>query len=92
MLNLTYGADEVPPFAFCEPAHASSVSRWHIRRIVTRLRLTGGIDTASLCCRVTPFASGGTGGWDLNVRITTAQLDRACRACVVLYRQEVPDV
>jgi len=74
---------EVPPYAFCEASTAGPCSPWHIRKVGTRLFLTGGVDTPSLCGHVRqPF-----GGWDLNVRITEGHLAHSCPKCVAIYRE-----
>lgn len=61
--------------SFCESVHASGYSRWHIRGLTEAGRkLGGGIDTPSLCGRVTK-------GWDLNVPITPQHANHTCSAC-----------
>lgn len=48
-------------FSYCESIHASGSSPWHIRRLTdVGRRLSGGIDTPSLCGHVRPPK-----GWDL---------------------------
>jgi hypothetical protein len=67
-------------FVFCESVYATSTSPWHIRRLGPKgLRLTGGIDTPSLCNRVQK-------GWDLMVKISTAHLTHVCAECADAYR------
>lgn len=96
----TFEEGEVPPpFAFCEGVWASGGSPWHIRKINPEvgLRLTGGIDTPSLCGRVTPKVN----GWDLRVRITNMHLAHkggvceGCKDAFIAYCNEhgirVPD-
>ena len=69
-----------PEFSFCEPATASSMSRWHIRQLTkVGLKLTGGIDTGSLCGHVKPVY-----GWDLKVPIRL-DIDRVCPECAKEY-------
>jgi hypothetical protein len=52
----------------------------------TRLFLTGGVDTPSLCGHVKPER----GGWDVNVKITEHHLSHACPKCVEAYRKLNP--
>lgn len=88
---LQFDPGEIPLYAFCEPSYASSWSRWHIRPINpnTGLKLSGGIDTESLCGRIKPFGSGGHGGWDLNVRIDEHHSNHSCAECVAEYKRRV---
>lgn len=84
-LDLEFGKDEVPPYAFCESVYATSRSRWCIREILTKLKLGGGIDGPSLCGRLKVG-----GGWDLNVRINDRLLKAAaCPKCVEIYRERI---
>jgi hypothetical protein len=82
----TYAPGEVPRYAFCEAVTASGHSSWHIRNVCTRLFLTGGVDTPSLCGHVNPTP----GGWDVNVKITEHHLSHACPRCVEAYRKLNP--
>jgi hypothetical protein len=84
-MSRTFEAGKVPEYAFCEAVTASGMSPWHIRKVGEALRLTGGVDTPSLCGHVKPEL----GGWDLNVRITEGHLKHACPRCVALYRKLV---
>lgn len=69
-------------YSFCEGVHASGYSRWHIRRLTGAGRkLSGGIDTKSLCDHVET-------GWDISVEITEHHLLNVCSACTKIYRQE----
>lgn len=78
-LRLEFEPGEKPPYAFCESIHAGGRSPWHIRKIgAAGLKLGGGIDSPSLCTRVTR-------GWDLNVRITPHHLTHCCKECVKAY-------
>ena len=71
-------------FSFCESVHAGSHSRWHIRRLSDAGRKTGGgIDTSSLCGRLTTKIS----GWDINVEIRPASLQSACPDCEREYHK-----
>ena len=67
-------------YSFCESVHATGRSPWHIRRLAGERKLGGGIDTPSLCGRVTQ-------GWDLEVEITEHHLEHACERCVQLYQE-----
>lgn len=83
-----YTSGEIPPFAFCEPVVAGSLAPWCIRPVTDKgLKLGGGVDTQSLCGRVTPRGN----GWDLNVRITeealTSTRPRVCQKCLAEYRR-----
>lgn len=100
-LNLEYGSDEKPKYAFCESVHAMPLGSWHIRRIgEAGLKLGGGIDTPSLCGKLRPFGDNsaerrGTGGWDLRVRILPRHLEAApkgerpicCPECAAEYQK-----
>ena len=85
--------NEKPTHAFCESVMASGTSPWHIRKLSPAgLKLTGGIDTPSLCERVRPFGdktktNPGGGGWDLNVRISPHHLEHCCPKCAEDYRK-----
>jgi hypothetical protein len=74
-------------FSFCESSLAGPLAPWHIRRLTSVGRKSGGgIDTPSLCGHVKPFATGGQGGWDLDFEIEERHLMHACRSCVAKYR------
>ena len=80
-------------FSFCESVLASSRSTWHIRRLTdVGRRLTGGIDTPSLCGRVKPQGLNGFGGWDLQTGpepiLTYVERGIACAACAEAYNKE----
>lgn len=50
-------------YRFCEPVHASSYSKWHVRRLTKEgTKYTGGADTPALCKHKVD--------WDLRVAIT----------------------
>lgn len=71
-------------YSFCESLWASSKSRWHIRKLTSVGRKTGGgVDTASLCTHVQPGK-----GWDLEVPITEQHLTHCCEACRTALLQE----
>jgi hypothetical protein len=73
---------KVPEFSFCEGIMASSRSKWHIRKTHSRLFLSGGIDSVSLCGRVRE-------GWDLGVKIKEIHLLHACPDCVKKYKESL---
>jgi hypothetical protein len=86
--KLEWEPGEKPKYAFCESAHASSISPWHIREVgKAGLKLGGGIDTSTFCGRVRPLEDRGGGGWDLNVRITAHHLTHCCPLCAAEYRK-----
>jgi hypothetical protein len=71
---------------FCEPAHPGFISPWHIRKLTDAgLKPHGGIDSASICGRLTP-----PDGVDLAVPIDARSLALACPRCVEIYRKEHP--
>lgn len=77
-------------YAFCEPSTASSLTRWHIRKLDEAGRKPGGgITTPSCCGMVVPRDSGGLGGWDLEVLITPYHLQHACSKCVAALLAEL---
>ena len=81
--------EETMGYVFCESVHATGTSPWHIRKLgKAGLMLGGGIDTASLCNVVKPMQDGGSGGWDLRVRITDHHLQHCCRDCGEAYRRD----
>jgi hypothetical protein len=67
---------------FCESIHAYGLSPWHLRRPTSAgLKLTGGIDTSSLCGRVSR-------GWDLDVPVTESHFEHTCRDCLAVLKKE----
>lgn len=69
-------------YSFCESVWATSVSRWHIRKLTSKGRkLGGGADTEALC--------GLTVAWDLNSPISDAYLQHACPECARAYNDIV---
>lgn len=74
-------------YSYCESVHATSNSPWHIRKLTeVGRRLSGGVDTPSLCGRVRKGW-----GWDLEV-VLDGRLDKlGCPKCVELYKQERAD-
>ena len=69
-------------FSYCESIAATATSTWHIRKLTSKGRkLGGGIDTPSLCGRV-------TSGWDLAVPIGTAPGKHICCECYALCPEE----
>ena len=92
----------MPKYSFCEGVHAGPRSPWHIRKLSREgLKPSGGLDTTTLCGKIAPngvkMAGGrtGWGGWDLEVEITAAHLDRkwengnplCCKDCAAAYRR-----
>jgi hypothetical protein len=70
-------------YRYCEPAMASSRSRWHIRPLTEKgPRYGGGADTTALCGTVV--------AWDLEVRVDEKHFRGCCCECVRLYRKEGP--
>lgn len=75
-------------YSFCEPS--DGVGRWHIRQLTSAgPRYSGGIDTASLCERVKPYAMGGAGGWDVQHEVTAESVGRVrpCPQCAEEYQR-----
>jgi hypothetical protein len=75
-------------FSFCESASATSSTPWHIRKLTKEgLKVTGGVDTNSLCGRVqSPL------GWDVDVDLSRFEADGrleavGCERCVREYRR-----
>ena len=75
-------------YSFCESVHASSRSKWHIRRLTEKgPKYGGGIDTKSLCGAV-------SAGWDLRVPIedrvagVLARDNSVCFQCLEEYRSQ----
>ena len=69
--------------SFCESVTATSISPWCIRDLTTRGRLPGGgVDTASLCGRVSVGW-----GWDLPRPEVAPNIDgrHVCPKCRVIY-------
>ena len=63
-------------YSFCESVTATSISPWCIRPLTEQgKRLSGGIDTPSLCGRVKERM-----GWDLQTPVNLGD-PRACREC-----------
>ena len=81
----TYEPGEVPSYSFCEPVTAGANSKWHIRKVGSRLFLSGGVDSPSLCGHVQISK-----GWDVNVKITERHLSHSCPKCVEEYRKLIP--
>lgn len=80
--------EKMDQYSFCESVHAGSHSRWHIRKLTERgHKYSGGIDSPSLCGRLTAKIS----GWDINVAIRRENLSRACPECERAYFKELED-
>ena len=77
-------------YFLCEPSGATAMTRWHIRPSGPGgPRYSGGVDTTSLCGRITPQRN----GWDLRVDFAEtlrSPLGRAhvCAACLAAYEVE----
>jgi hypothetical protein len=51
-------------YSFCEPVWVATAAPWCVRRLTDKGRkVSGGVDTPSLCGRVDPTKGG---GWDLS--------------------------
>jgi hypothetical protein len=81
-------------YSFCESV--IGIGPWHIRTLSDAGRkLSGGIDTPSLCGRVAPTGKhtstgqAGLGGWDLSVPLTQHHLGHCCPRCAELYHARV---
>jgi hypothetical protein len=69
---------------FCESVHAHGNSPWHLRWREGEKKLTGGVDSDSLCGTVkAPH------GWDLKVEPvhTGIEHDHICRRCREKYAE-----
>jgi hypothetical protein len=87
---------DLTKFSYCESTHATSMSPWCIRELTAAgQKLTGGIDTASLCGRVRPRGGPGKGwgGWDLAVPVDPVDPGRhpgvVCKNCAAVLRQKL---
>ena len=72
-------------YSFCETATATSLSPWCVRPLTAQGRkLFGGVDTDSLCGRVTKRFN----GWDLRVGVELdhPRLCPKCRAVLISRR------
>jgi len=70
-------------YSFCESAFATSISPWCIRPLTdVGRKLSGGIDTPSLCGRVHSQL-----GWDLNTPVDLS-LSRVCKKCAQLMTED----
>jgi len=71
----------IDDYAFCEAVTASGSSPWHIRELTPAgKKLSGGVDTPSLCGHVRPPY-----GWDLTP-VVNLTITRACRRCADVLR------
>lgn len=78
-------------YSFCESDYATSISPWCIRKLTDQgQKPGGGIDTPSLCGRVTPrlyHPRSGTNGWDIpNVPVTLTH-PAACPKCLEIWKE-----
>ncbi len=66
-------------YSFCESAHASPFSKWHIRKLTKAgKKLGGGADTDSLCDKKV--------NWDLEVQLDKHHLENnSCKKCLEIY-------
>jgi hypothetical protein len=74
---------------FCEPVFAGPLARWCLRRMgPAGPCYGGGVDTPSLCGRVT--AEGG--GWDIEMPVTpdAMQADYVCPHCAEVAAKTLP--
>lgn len=72
-------------YSFCESEHATSTSKWHIRKLTSvGKKLGGGTDTPSLCTKIKR-------GWDISVSIERFEPDVlkkiVCRECLGKYQE-----
>lgn len=82
MTNLT-------AYSFCEPSTAGPCAPWCIRKLTASGRkLGGGVDTPSLCGRVSLPSVGGVGGCDIRVPVEMDQ-PSACKKCVAVLMEEM---
>jgi hypothetical protein len=77
-------SERVGRYSFCEHVLASSSSPWHIRELTTEgKKLTGGIDTSSLCGQIRR-------GWDLRSSPEDTKLSAprtVCEACWKIWQK-----
>lgn len=78
-------------YSFCESSAAGPLSPWHIRALTSAgKKLSGGVDTESLCGHVTRKF----GGWDLEAELRDDYpFDKVinsrrlvCKKCADMYR------
>lgn len=71
-----------PKYSYMEFVHASSMSKWHIRKLTDKgQKLGGGVDTPPLCGR--KYDDGTIiNGWDLKVEISKSHDDHTCSICL----------
>lgn len=72
----------VEKYSFCESVTATGISPWCVRQLTDEgQKLTGGVDTNSLCGRVkSPY------GWDLDVPVNI-HAPSICPKCQKLLRE-----
>jgi len=76
-------------YRFCEPVHATSITKWHIREVEDGApHKYGGGAGAPLCYLAD--AKEWYNGWDLEVEITEGHLrgDYVCPRCLELMREK----
>jgi hypothetical protein len=75
-------------YSICESSFAAPWSHWHIRPLTEAGRKHGGgIDTPSLCGRVTP-----PDGWDLEYSVVqavrTPKKANLCKTCLAKFKEK----
>ena len=73
--------------SFCEPVCVTGPDPWCLRYLTAAgPKYGGGVDTESLCGRVTPYH----GGWDVDVPVTQDRLGRkghTCQRCLAKLKE-----
>ena len=70
-------------YSFCESVTATSISPWCIRPLTKEgKKLSGGVDTPSLCGRVEKGR-----GWDMQTPVSVTE-SRACKKCLEILRSK----
>ena len=88
---------DLSEYAFCEPVVAGPLAPWCIRPLTPAgKKLTGGIDTPSLCGRAKPVSEPGGNGWDIARPVVESLFDAhyenrgsrriVCAKCVAALR------
>jgi len=89
---------DLSKYSFCEPVSAGPLAPWCIRPLTAAgKKLSGGVDTSSLCGRVKPPSAAGGNGWDINRPVERCMLDAVyghpgnprivCQKCVAKLRE-----
>ena len=67
-------------YSFCETAHATGSSPWHIRKLTSAgKKLGGGADTPALCGRKV--------AWDIKANINEFAIKYACAHCQDAFKE-----